>query len=334
MLRELERIVLVRAFDAVYTPELHELHSSQFNQSAVGSFGSRYNTGTARASGSPETSAFNSLANAFVAFLTFRSMKVNDGYFTAEEAWGQLGIYGGDDGLTADVCAKTYASVASQLGMKLDVQQVSRGELGVSFLARTYGPDVWHGDNNSCCDLPRQISKIHVTVSLPQHVTPMAKLLEKARAYALSDINTPILGDFVGKIIGLAGIDTVMSTTIHQHIWNSDHQHEDQYPNQDAGWMTDYATQSLAPYEFSWTIFHDWLAGVKRCEDMLSPPLCCQPKQPAVEMEVIVDGDVLLPDRPKAPRKAHKGPKAVRSTRGRSRRPRKDGNHGAVPPRG
>lgn len=295
VLRELERIVLMRGFDPIYADQLCDLHTSQFNQPAVGRFGTRYHTGTARASGSPETAAFNSLANAFVAYLTFRSTKQFGAFIGRDEAWARLGIYGGDDGLTADVSTEMYVSCARSVGLVLDVEEVQRGSFGVKFLARIYGPNVWHGDRNSCCDLPRQLSKFHTTVSLPPNVTSEAKLLEKVRAFVQTDANTPVLGEYASRVISVVGVDRVFSTRDNIRIWNSDLQLELQYPNQDSGWMNEYAIDSLGEFDFDFTTFRTWLAGTQTIGDLLNPPLCAVPKVASAEVEVIVDGDLLTP---------------------------------------
>lgn len=296
VLRELERIILVRAFSTIYIGEITELHSSQFNQPAVSTSGIKYDTGTARASGSPETAAFNSLANAYVAYLTFRSTKMNGAYLTPHEAWARLGIYGGDDGLTADIDPQKYSKSASIVGMKLDVEEVTRGNMGIKFLARVYGPDVWHGDNNSCCDLPRQLTKFHTTVSLPGNITPSEKLLEKVRAYALTDSNTPIMGDFVKKVLSISGPLSMNDNTLIMRLWNSDLPIEAQYPNNDNGWMASYAIDSLSEYGFDSQLFNEWLITSQTLDDMLAPPLCAVPKEATCKEAVVVDGDLIIPE--------------------------------------
>jgi len=301
LLRDLERRVLIAAFRSCYAHVISELHSSQFNQPAIGTLGTRYNTGYARASGSPETAAFNSIANAFVAYLTFRMTRLNGGFITPSEAWKRLGLYGGDDGLTADVDPATYSKASSLLGLKLDVELINRGCEGISFLSRMYGPHVWYGDANSCSDLPRQLSKIHTTVQLPPNVSSLDKLLEKARAFYLTDANTPILGEFVSRIISLHGKCIEMQdSTARMRSWNSLFPKDVQYPNIDHDWMEAYAERALGKFGFDFELFRSWLSSVKRLEDFLSPPLCAEPKEPEVKVPMVVDEDVVEPKRKKA----------------------------------
>ena len=72
LLRELEQMVLARAFHEEYLPELLDYHDHQYGIPAFGRHDTSYLAGTARGSGSPETSCFNSIANAFIAFLALR----------------------------------------------------------------------------------------------------------------------------------------------------------------------------------------------------------------------------------------------------------------------
>jgi len=59
-------MALLRAFHPDYHTEILDLHQSQFNLKAYGKYGSWYHTEFSRASGSPETSIFNTMFNAFI----------------------------------------------------------------------------------------------------------------------------------------------------------------------------------------------------------------------------------------------------------------------------
>jgi hypothetical protein len=301
LLRMLERKVLLRAYGTEYTHEITELHESQFNQIATGTFGTRYETGTSRASGSAETAAFNSIANAFVAYLTFRMMREGGGFIAPQEAWERLGVYGGDDGLTADVDCEKYVKASEMLGLKLELDKVLRGEEGVTFLSRMYTPHVWFGETTSCCDLPRQLTKFHTTVVLPPNVQPIDKLVEKSRAFYLTDKNTPVLGELVCKVLTLRGREFLMEEgTAAMRAWNSDLPEYMQYPNEPHEWFDHYALRSLGDYGFDFELFRDWLSNVASLEDCLKPPLCAEPKEPEVKVLVVVDGDVKEPKVKKA----------------------------------
>jgi hypothetical protein len=303
-MRELERKVLVRAFARCYTEEILELHSSQFELKAIGREGNAYLTGFARASGSPETAAFNSIDNAYVAYLGFRLMKINGSFMSPKLAYSKLGVYGGDDGLTADMDAEMYQRASRMVGLVLETECVKRGEMGVSFLARVYSPEVWHGDPSSCCDIRRQISKLHTTVALNSNITPLDKLKEKARSFILTDRNTPVIGEIVclvEKVTGLAGPTTAAAR------WGHDCSASNQYPNEDSGWMQQYANDSLDPLGFDWETFRAWVTSASTAAELLAPPLCAEPTHPKTKTTVVLDGDVLEPaKKPDAKKKTKK----------------------------
>jgi len=299
LLRELEQTCLLRAFAPQHHAKLVELFQSQFDLSAIGTYGSWYKSGFARASGSPETSILNSMDNAFVAFMAFRMTKEKGIFIAPEEAYARLGIYGGDDGLTANIDPKIYVSAAKSVGQELAAEQVWRGKLGIKFLARMYSPHVWFGDLNSVSDLPRQLSKFHVTVALSPTITPVQKLVEKARAFALMDANTPLLGDLCRKAVSLGiGISTPDEIKRIQP-WFSQFELSVQYPNEPADWYRDYVVSSLP--EFDSKRFLRWLEDCKTVDDLLSPPLCQEPKPAKPAAPVVVDSEIVLPVVPTGP---------------------------------
>jgi hypothetical protein len=222
----------------------------------------------------------------------------NGAYLTPSAAWKRLGIYGGDDGLTANIAPDIYQKAASQMGLVLDTEVIRKGKMGISFLARSYGPAVWYGDVNSTCDLPRQLTKFHTTTTLPEGVTAKEKLLEKVRSFHMTDANTPILGEFVSRAMRLAGTIVMTEKTRLMRAWNSDLDKEVQYPNVDTGWMEDYARNALAPFGFDFDLFRDWLETCRTVDDMLTPPVMCTPTAVKAERPVVVDDDI---HHPKAP---------------------------------
>jgi hypothetical protein len=292
IIRHLERCILLRAFAPEHHERLAELHSRQYNLRGCTTTGVKYDTDFTRASGSPETSAFNSIDNKFVAFLNFRMTKVNGMFLTPEEAWVKPGLYGGDDGLTADVQPQVYVKAAASVGLVIEVDPIPKGEEGVMFLARVYSPDVWFGDTNSCCDVMRQLSKVHTTVCLPSSIRPIDKLAEKARAYLLTDENTPIFGEFFKRFSELYDLDTLSACP--RLIWGADVPKDVQYPNFRAEWMDDYVYKCLNGANFP--AFRAWLAKCATPEEMLSPPLLLEPKPATTSVPVVVDGQLLPTD--------------------------------------
>jgi len=291
LLRHLETIVFTRAFKQCYIPDLLDLLRSQQNLIGTGRHGTSYESGTSRASGSPETSASNTFDNAFVGYLALRSEPFNGRRRTPREAWDALGIYGGDDGMTPSVSTEAYERAANQLGLKLECDQVRRGEFGITFLARIYGPDVWYGDTSSCCDIPRQLSKFHTTVRLPSGITPAMKLQEKARSFYLTDKNTPIIGELATKVVNLFGEVAYDERLRLMARWDTNGPSSVQYPNDKQPWMATYCQESLAKLEFDHDLFGQWIQTAT-VDTILLPPLCAQPVEAAAKVDVNVDGSI------------------------------------------
>lgn len=285
--RILEEIVMKRAFAPEWFFRMNELMRRQYMLMAVIGF-ERYMTKFQRLSGSAETAAFNTLLTAFVNYATFRYM----GY-SPREAWEALGLYGGDDGITADLKYAIAIRTAKGVGQKLDLERVEKGGFGINFLARRYGPGVWfEGGLDSCCDIVRQLSKFHVTVNLPAHVTAAQKLQEKAFAFSLTDSNTPILGDFVKRVLAIYPLKKDEFTNA-LGIWGVATEDGTQYPNANVGdWMDDYVNSVLP--EFDYVGFREWLAGTDAgtifCPPRFTPALPPDSKPG----KVAVDGDLII----------------------------------------
>lgn len=304
--RALERCIMMYGFQKEYHMDLLELMRQQQNMPCyinIGDESLTYNSGLARSSGSPETAAFNSIINAFCAYLAWRMTSINGCYTPPAEAWVQLGVYGGDDGLTANLTPKTYVRAASRLGLTLTLDPVQRGETGVMFLSRKYGPLVWHGDPTSMCDLPRALTKFHLCVAMPRNVSNITKLIEKAYAYYLSDKHTPILGDFVTAVVSRLGPNYIFRNV--HNIWNAQTPASDHYPNgyiQDDGTTSrpDWMNGCLIP-GYRTDLLSEWLdnapsGGPDSLVYFLSPPTnLCEPVAPVVSEPVVLDGDLVIP---------------------------------------
>lgn len=297
IMRELESMYLLRAFALQYHDDLLELHRLQYGVSAFGAYGTKYSPGFARASGSPETSLFNSLTNAFVAYCALRHTVVQGQYLSQQLAFDALGIYGGDDGLTADVSPEIYTWAAKLIGQELTAERIERGALGIKFLARIYGPDVWVGDPNTCCDLPRQLGKLHLSVRLPANVTPIMKLGEKLRCFALTDSNTPIIGPLCTRYKYLTGQHDIPLDPRLAPLtpWWAIYDMENQYYNHPSDWYFAYVVTVLPDFDFDQ--FTQWLVHLQRPGELLSAPLLMEPPVPVADLRnPVVIEDQIYPD--------------------------------------
>jgi len=292
--RDLERIAMVRFFQAQFHARMIELMRSQFNLRGRTRFGIRYWSWFARFSGSPETSIFNTLVNAFIGYMALRMMFVGGRYLTPDEAWERLGSYGGDDGLTADVDPRVYERAAAMMGQVLTSNIVLRGRPGVEFLGRVFSDSVWTGDKNSCIDVGRQLAKFHLCVSAAGLDDPLSKLTERLRSYALTDPNTPVLGEFVKRALELGVACTSDQGTVHDMAsWWAQFDRSEQFPNENVeGWMEAYVLRTLPHFDFAG--FRAWLAGVKQPSELLTPPLFAVPPTTVAPVATLVVDDVLL----------------------------------------
>jgi hypothetical protein len=298
--RILERQLFIRAFMPQYTTIINELLRSQQNMRGFMSLPDgdciTFDQGLARASGSPETSAFNTVDSAFTAYLALRRTvnPTTRSHYSPLEAWSKLGLYGGDDGLTPDVPSKNYVKAAKECGQVLDIVVTERHCSGLKFLSRIYGPDVFSGDVVSMTDIKRTLSKFHVTSNMPLNVTNVDKLLDKSCAYYLTDKYTPVLGDFVTAVMRCAP-DGHRYTNI-CNIWNAQYSSDVQYPNSPANWMYDVLLNELPEYDL--TTLREWLPTCTTLEHFLSPPVCYPVIDPTGKLPAVVDDDIYNPSVP------------------------------------
>lgn len=330
--RIFERIVMMTVFDAAYHAELQKSMRSQTFLNVKTRFGVKYNSGWTRASGSAETAGFNTILTAFIMYLAFRmTRKPNGAYYTAREAWDALGLYGGDDGGTPNLMKSKAEKAAQMMGQQLEILIIPRGEPGVQFLARHYGPDVWFGDNNSCCDLKRQLSKFHVTPHL-NRVSETEKLLEKSFAFSLCDSETPLVGNLVKKVLALHPY-TRENYENKLGIWNSDLDVGEHYPNVFALWMVDLAVRQMP--DFDLPAYHEWIEGCQDLDSILACPGFCDVRPPVARPGlVVVDGEFMgQPGRVDVPaaRQRHR-PRTHNACRDRTVRPPNGGRDGPRPP--
>jgi len=284
LMRDFERMLLLRYFNPEHHEQLCVLHQAQYKSKAKLAMGTKFMTEYMRTSGSPDTSIMNSIFNAYIAYLGLRM----DGR-EPDEAWEGLGLYGGDDGLTPDIDVKKYVAAAQLVGQELTFEPVARGKRGIKFLARIYGPDVWFGNPSSICDLKRQLSKFHVTVQLPANVPSAMKLQEKARSYILSDANTPIIGEFCAAVKRCSGGELVFDERCRPMLpWNGEIEVENQYPNEPGEWMMDEL--SIVLPEVDYKGFCSWASSAQHLPALLLPSLLKEPTPAKSSVPVVVDG--------------------------------------------
>ncbi len=195
------RYVEARVLDKLFKgdPLAQKLHSSQFNRTlhfnSKDNINVSVNSGYGRQSGSADTSIGNSIINAFVAYVVFRKAGLSP-----LEAWAKLGIYGGDDGVTFDCDPKLYYQVCEEMGLRIKLKIIKRGE-PFNFLARVYRH--WDGAPCNSCVLERALGHFHFTPSSASFTNAEFFYL-KSMAFLLTEPGNPIIEPLMLKINNLA----------------------------------------------------------------------------------------------------------------------------------
>lgn len=295
--RTFEQMVLMRAFGKEYHSHINELHSKQYQQSACTRFGVKYPTLWTRLSGSPETSIFNTMLNALIEYV---SQRVSNSSRDPREVFDSLGLKGGDDGVAADLPMELFEGVALKFGLKLTGGEIRRGLPGLKFLARSFGPEVWTGNPNSCCDFVRTLSKFGLTVNLAG-VTPQQKLICKADALRLTDPNTPYIQEFTNKVAELSrvGVEAFGPALSEMHqiqltSWWSKYEESEQFPNSPQSWMVEEINSAILARRGNGAEFLEALAAATNIDDLLSLPAICHLDEEPAAVDTMVNR-VLVP---------------------------------------
>jgi hypothetical protein len=263
ILRRLERAFGLRFFKHEFADAFVSAHTKAYGNTGITTHGTRYDQGFSRGSGEMGTSAWNTIENLFMLYYA-KYLETRD----FDSAWKWLCecvIAGGDDGFVVDLPAATLITAARNVGFIVKVPEFKRGECGVNFLARVYGPDVWNGDPNSMCSLRRQMEKLHLTSRVP--LEAKQKLFEKCTSFSFTDHNTPVIGDIVRKTLELA-VGYVNTGTITRY--GDDWDREFQYPNLYASWMDEVAAEELPLVNIGALV--EWVKSVDKLEHLLAPP--------------------------------------------------------------
>lgn len=178
--------ILQRAFPQAEHKRIYSLWKHNYNLTMSTANVKGLTTQWHRPSGSPDTSVFNTLDNAFLAFCV---IALEHGVDTAFE---RLGIYGGDDGLTPGVTEKMYYQVAKDFGLVLKAETLKTTGL-VPFLGRYFVNPKFSTD--SVIDLKRCLSKLHLTTDAI--ATKEEVYARKSLAFKWTDPKVPILRAFI-----------------------------------------------------------------------------------------------------------------------------------------
>jgi len=271
----------------LYPDRLHAdvlaAHASQQNLRCRTTHGVTYESGTSRASGSPETSVFNTFANLCYSFLAI--------YRTTgelERSYNSLGLYGGDDGFNPLDLSQHAVKCAALFGFEAKVDVIPRGRCEIKFLARQYGPDVWYGNPDSMCDVRRQLRKFHVCTPMPGNVSNATKYLEKLRSYMYTDLNTPVFRDLLKMEANLGNCRFDVFRVVGSYnavTYSSD----EQYPNDDNPWKLEHFLSENPDFNYArWVSFAESGVLPSACLDLFP---CCSENTLAVPNGAVTNMD-------------------------------------------
>ncbi len=185
----LVRACMRRLFDPRYHDEIDRFLEAEENCKAYTASNLMYYTGFTTLSGSPLTSARNTLSNAFVGYLSARI-----GGLTPEDSWRCLGLYGGDDSLDRPVVSRNKAQAAKLCRLSLKEDRRAQGS-HVDFLGRIY-VNPWHGPQ-SILQVRRRLAKFHLVPTSCNNTD--VPLIEARRMLSLyvTDPNTPVVREML-----------------------------------------------------------------------------------------------------------------------------------------
>lgn len=304
--RVLERMCALRFFAPEHHSALNEAMDEQFAQPGSTEHSRKYRQDYDRGSGSLETANFNSIDTSFIGYCGHRNTTVNGVKRTPDEAWAALGVYGGDDSLEGEIDPAALKKSAAIFGQDYEITVVNRGDIGVEFLNRQFGPNVWNGDRNSMANPSRLLSKLWVG---PARLLegPKAKqqtlqrLGERLSGYYRMDRNSPVIGPITEVAHELLG-DYVDGELM---PWDGRHSIEVNWPNEDeTGWMDDLFNKFIP--DFDAERFAGWITAMRVAQNpelLLQAPLCTSAGavEPIAVKQPCIVGDSLELPKPKEP---------------------------------
>jgi len=171
-----------------------------YKDQAMTSDGDRYDPGPGTRSGSPVTTDFNTTINGYVHYCAYRKLG-----FGPAEAYGMLGLYAGDDGLTPNLPGLEQAlrEVCVDLGLNIKLSAALPGER-ITYLGRVFPHPMTHVDSHQ--EAVRTLAKIHLSAN--KTVSRNQAAFNKATGYLSSDAMTPVISDWAKRCYELSGITT------------------------------------------------------------------------------------------------------------------------------
>jgi len=204
--RDLFIAIATAAFHPKYHDELIKVEAKERTAKCHTTFGIKYIADSTVLSGSSMTSLLGTLVNAFCMYVAYRYLH------SPVVAWDNLGVYGGDDGVSFDLPPEYVMKVTGKFGLLCEAE-LSPAGTPIKFLGRVY-LDIWTSDQ-SMADVQRQMRKLHLTAS-PKNVPDWMVLYRKAIGYRVTDPNTPLLTEWCDAVIRIV----TPQCPEEQKLWN------------------------------------------------------------------------------------------------------------------
>lgn len=295
--RTLDLVFMLHLFHPDHHSDIHRLIRRKLdNRATTAEYDDEsfsFRTLMAQLSGLPDTSNFNSLDNAFNNFIAYSNMmSKNPTEQQFDYAFQQLMLkaaVAGDDTAAGDLTDPAVVSSSKWIGHKITSDIYVRGDSGVNFLARIYGPDLWEGDPNSCTDLMRTLASFHTTPRMDPKITPLDKLGQKLTSYWYTDENSPVLHELINAYVQAGGKIASRSDHYLKTYW-SKYDKTDQYPNRYAEYMLDLLPENNALEEFYETV-GQVASKIRPITDLLTLPLAFDIEVRPHAQQVVLDQD-------------------------------------------
>jgi len=194
--RSVELMLLLQLFDSPLHDLIQDWHYTDYFGCVIygdpGTKREKHDFECSRGSGSPFTTLGNTPLTGLFAYTALRISGR-----TEKEAWGDLGIYSGDDGITANLPPEACDQAALVLGFLVKSACKTRY---IPFLGRHYF-DPLSGSRSSIQSPLRTISKLHATLLNVEEFTAEETVLLKAICLQVTDRDSDFFGDWSRKVL-------------------------------------------------------------------------------------------------------------------------------------
>jgi hypothetical protein len=194
--RSIELMLLLQLFDEQWHPLIKDWHYTDYCGRVIygdpGTKRVKHDFDGSRGSGSPFTTLGNTPLTGLFAYVSLRlSGKQTD------DAWSSLGIYSGDDGITADLPPAYCDQAAEFLGFLV---KSSENRTYIPFLGRHYFDPI-NGETSSIQSPLRTLSKLHTTLLNIEEFTAEEAVIMKAICLQVTDKHSDFFGPWSKKIL-------------------------------------------------------------------------------------------------------------------------------------